>query len=60
MLQFLIKLKHAETNITRLTTYNTTPFLISIPPLLPIHFLWEFFHPVHLTHDSYFTSRFGP
>jgi hypothetical protein len=57
MIQFPIKLERAETDITRLAPYSTTPFLTSTPPLLPVRFLREFFYSVRLTHDSYFTPR---
>jgi hypothetical protein len=60
MLQFLIKLERAETDVTRLTLRNTTLFLTSIPHFAPVRSLRELLYPVHLTYDSYLTPRSNP
>jgi hypothetical protein len=48
MLQFPIKLEHAETDVTRLVFYNTPSLAASFPHLLPIRFPRLHFCPTHM------------
>jgi hypothetical protein len=57
MLQLPIKLKCAETDVTRLVFYNTPSLATSFAHLLPIRFPRLYFYPAHMIRFYDFTPQ---